>query len=50
MSNKFGFEDLEVYKRALGFSVELCKLASKFPYIYIVVSVTSLWGRLFPFH
>lgn len=34
MSNDFNFETLEVYKKALKFSVELCKLAAKFPYAY----------------
>lgn len=35
-NNEFGFnfENLEVYKKALKFSIELCKIASKFPYAY----------------
>jgi len=32
MSNEFSFENLEVYQRGLKFAVELCELASKFPY------------------
>lgn len=31
---KFGFENLEVYRRALQLSIELCKLASTFPFKY----------------
>ena len=34
MSTDFNFENLEVYQRGLEFSVELCRLASKFPYQY----------------
>ena len=34
MSNKFNFENLEVYKRALAFATELCKIAVKFPHVY----------------
>jgi len=34
MNNDFSFEKLEVYKRSLKFSIELCKLAAKFPYAY----------------
>jgi four helix bundle protein len=31
MSFEFNFEKLNVYKRSLGFSIELCKKASDFP-------------------
>ncbi len=34
MSNEFSFENLEVYQRGLRFSLEICKLASNFPYKY----------------
>jgi four helix bundle protein len=34
MNSEFGFENLKVYQRAVKFSVELCKLAVKFPYTH----------------